>query len=295
MTENTQQQSTAVATQKTTKTDVAQVFIDKLKDSWVSVLPSVCTPERFARVALSCLRKNQKLVAALQTSDGRTSLAQQFMKCAELGIEPDGRRAYLIPYKNDIQLIIDYKGIAELAMRSGKISNIHADKVCENDEFEYNVGSIEKHRIDFKKDRGKAYAYYAIVTFKDGTKKCEVMSKAEIDGIRRRSKSANNGPWVTDYDEMAKKTVFRRLSKWLPLSPEMQRVLDIDDEDFVKGRHIVDIPVDESVAPEERYKAVEIAAEAEIQDAEADVIEPEEAEQPIDDEIPEFVLGDPNK
>lgn len=293
MTENTQQQSTAVATQKTTKTDVAQVFIDKLKDSWVSVLPSVCTPERFARVALSCLRKNQKLVAALQTSDGRTSLAQQFMKCAELGIEPDGRRAYLIPYKNDIQLIIDYKGIAELAMRSGKISNIHADKVCDNDEFEYNVGSIEKHRIDFKKDRGKAYAYYAIVTFKDGTKKCEVMSKAEIDGIRRRSKSANNGPWVTDYDEMAKKTVFRRLSKWLPLSPEMQRVLDIDDEDFVKGRHIVDIPVDESVAPEERYKAVEIAAEAEIQDAEAEVIEPE-AEQPIDDEVPEFVLDNPN-
>lgn len=284
MTENVQQQ-TAVATKPK---DTAAVFIDKMKESWVAVLPKVCTPDRFARVALTCMRKNPKLVAALQTQDGRTSLAQQFMKCAELGIEPDGRRAYLIPYKNDIQLIIDYKGIAELAMRSGQISNIHADKVCENDEFEYNVGQIEKHKIDFKKERGKAYAYYAIVTFKDGTKKCEVMSKHEIDGIRHRSKSANNGPWGTDYDEMAKKTVFRRLSKWLPQSPEMQQAFDVDDEDFIKGRHIVDIPVDDSVAPEERYKAVEIAAEAEIKDAEAEVIEAKA--EPIEDEIPEFVL-----
>lgn len=154
------------------------------------------------------------------------------MKCAELGIEPDGRRAYLIPYKNDIQLIIDYKGIAELAMRSGMISNIHADKVCENDEFEYNIGEITKHRIDFRKPRGEAYAYYAIVTFKDGTKKCEVMSKDEVDAIRKRSKSPNNGPWVTDYDEMAKKTVFKRLSKWLPLSPELQKGIDIDNEEY---------------------------------------------------------------
>lgn len=290
MTENVQQQQTAVAIKPK---DTAAVFIDKMKESWVAVLPKVCTPDRFARVALTCMRKNPKLVAALQTQDGRTSLAQQFMKCAELGIEPDGRRAYLIPYKNDIQLIIDYKGIAELAMRSGQISNIHADKVCENDEFEYNVGQIEKHKIDFKKERGKAYAYYAIVTFKDGTKKCEVMSKHEIDGIRRRSKSANNGPWVTDYDEMAKKTVFRRLSKWLPQSPEMQQAFDVDDEDFIKGRHIVDIPVDDSVAPEERYKAVEIAAEAEIKDAEADVIEA--PAEPIEDEIPEFALENQNR
>lgn len=268
------------------KTDVASAFIDKLKDSWALVLPKVCTPDRFARVALTCIRKNQKLAYALQTQEGRLSLSEQFMKCAELGIEPDGRRAYLIPYKNDVQLIIDYKGIAELAIRSGQISNIHADKVCENDEFEYNVGIIEKHRIDFKKERGKAYAYYAIVTFKDGTKKSEVMSKAEIDTIRKRSKSANNGPWVTDYDEMAKKTVFRRLSKWLPLSPEMQKAFDIDDEDFIKGRQIIDVSVKDDVPPEERYKAVEFET--------VDEIETSEAESTIDDEVPEFMLDEPD-
>lgn len=271
-TEIVETQQTAVATKPT---DTAAVFIDKLKESWTLVLPKVCTPERFARVALTCLRKNPKLAQAIMTKEGRLSVSEQFMKCAELGIEPDGRRAYLIPYKNEVQLIIDYKGIAELAMRSGKISNIHADKVCENDEFEYNVGQIDKHKIDFKRDRGQAYAYYAIVTFKDGTKKCEVMSKGDIDKIRKRSKSANCGPWVTDYDEMAKKTVFRRLSKWLPLSPEMQKVLDIDDEDFRKGHQIVDVPVSDDIAPEERYKAVEMAADAEteIKDAEATEIE----------------------
>lgn len=218
--------------QETKKVDVVQKYVDELSAGWVRVLPKICTPERFARVAVTCIKKNSKLILALQTKEGKKSLAEAFMKCAELGIEPDGRRAYLIPYKNDIQLIIDYKGIAELAMRSGMISNIHADKVCENDEFEYNIGEITKHRIDFRKPRGEAYAYYSIVTFKDGTKKCEVMSKDEIDAIRKRSKSPNNGPWVTDYDEMAKKTVFKRLSKWLPLSPELQKGIDIDNEEY---------------------------------------------------------------
>lgn len=218
--------------QETKKVDVVQKYVDELSAGWVRVLPKICTPERFARVAVTCIKKNGKLIMALQTKEGKKSLAEAFMKCAELGIEPDGRRAYLIPYKNDIQLIIDYKGIAELAMRSGMISNIHADKVCENDDFEYNIGEITKHRIDFRKPRGEAYAYYAIVTFKDGTKKCEVMSKDEVDAIRKRSKSPNNGPWVTDYDEMAKKTVFKRLSKWLPLSPELQKGIDIDTEEY---------------------------------------------------------------
>lgn len=222
--------------------DIAKDFVEQIQDGWNKALPKICTPERFARVALTCLKKDGKLLAAIQTAEGRASIAQAFMKCAELGIEPDGRRAYLIPYKNDVQLIIDYKGIAELAMRSGYVANIHADKVCENDEFEYNIGAIEKHRIDFKKERGDAYAYYAIVTFKDGTKKCEVMSKKEIDAIKERSaawgawlKWKKTCPWNTDYDEMAKKTVFKRLAKWIPQSPELRQAIDFDDDDYRKA------------------------------------------------------------
>ncbi len=240
------------------KKDIALDFVNMIKSGWDSVLPTVCTPDRFARVALTCIKKDGKLLAAINTKEGRASIAAAFMKCAELGIEPDGRRAYLIPYKNDVQLIIDYKGIVELAMRSGFISNIHADKICENDEFEYNIGTIEKHKINFKEARGKAYAYYAIVTFKDGTKKCEVMNKDEIDAVRKRSKAANNGPWVTDYDEMAKKTVFKRLSKWIPQSPELRQAIDYDDADY---KHVKSETFFEPQDDAERYQAIDLDAE----------------------------------
>lgn len=221
------------------KQDIANSFIEKARAGWAEVLPKVCTPDRFARVALSCLKSDNKLLDVIATKDGQLSILKAFKTCAELGIEPDGRRAYLIPFKNEVNLIIDYKGIAELAMRSGFVANIHADKVCENDEFEYNIGTIEKHRIDFKKERGNAYAYYAIVTFKDGSKKCEVMSKSEIDKIKERSaawgawlKWKKICPWNSDYDEMAKKTVFKRLAKWIPQSPELRKAIETDDEDY---------------------------------------------------------------
>ena len=246
-----------------TKKEVAPVdanqFVEKIKESWSLVLPSVCTPDRFARVALSCLRKNEKLVQAIQTKEGQVSVAQAFMQCAELGIEPDGRRAYLIPYKNEVQLIIDYKGIAELAMRSGYVSNIHADKVCEKDDFVYNMGNIEKHIINFREERGEPYAYYAVVTLKDGTKKSEVMSKKEVDAIKERSsawsaykKYGKICPWNTDYDEMAKKTVFKRLAKWIPQSPEIQKAIEIDDADYKKEPVAIE-PI--TINPED-YKAV---------------------------------------
>lgn len=250
--------------------DNALAFIEQIKSGWNKALPKVCTPERFARVALTCLKKDSKLMDAIQYAGGRASVAAAFMKCAELGIEPDGRRAYLIPYKNNktkdytVELIIDYKGIVELAMRSGYVANIHADKVCENDEFEYNIGTIEKHRIDFHKERGAAYAYYAIVTFKDGTKKCEVMSKDEIDAVKKRSsaweaweKWNKPCPWNTDYDEMAKKTVFKRLSKWIPQSPEMRQAIDYDDEDYRQITPEITLPEEDPT----QYDAIDLDQE----------------------------------
>jgi len=269
-------------TKQEPKQDLALAFIEQIKNGWDNVLPTVCTPDRFARVALTCIKKDGKLLAAINTKEGRASIAAAFMKCAELGIEPDGRRAYLIPYKNDVQLIIDYKGIAELAMRSGFVSNIHADKVCENDDFEYNIGTIEKHKIDFRKPRGNAYAYYAIVTFKDGTKKCEVMNKEEIDAIKERSsawkawlKYKKECPWNTDYDEMAKKTVFKRLSKWIPQSPELRQAIDIDDEDYRPAKPSIPLDIDDAT----RYQAIDLEPETETPALEA-APEPAEEKQP---------------
>lgn len=224
------------AKKEVAKTADLRTFIesDKVQAEIAKALPQICTPERFLRVSMTAITKTPKLLEC-----ERTSFVAALLDCASLGIEPDGRRAHLIPFFNkkknitECQLIIDYKGLVELVMRSGKIRLLHADKICDNDVFEYNAGKIIEHKIDFKKPRGKAYAYYSYAEMKDGSQKSEVMTLEEINGIKSRSKSQSFGPWVTDFDEMAKKTVFKRLSKWLQLSPEDSQVLQkVDAQEF---------------------------------------------------------------
>lgn len=232
-TELTAAQNNAPAKKNTTKD---WLLSDGLKNQIAQALPKICTPERFMRVLLTAMQRTPKLMQCT-----RESLMESFINCSQLGIEPDGRRAYLIPYGTTCTLIIDYKGLVELALRSGKISNIFADVVCENDEFEYDMGEIKKHKIDFKKPRGAMYAAYAICRFKDGTVQSCVMSKEDIEKVRRSSKSANGSTWKDWYDEMAKKTAFKRLAKWLPLSPELRDAIDLDD----KATGLADVEVKE--------------------------------------------------
>ena len=208
-----------------------QIESPKFRDEIAKALPKHLTPDRFIRVAVSALTRTPKLKECEPVS-----LFGAMLTLSQLGIEPDGRRAHLIPFENrrrgcvECQLIIDYKGLAEMAMRSGVVSYLHADVVCDADIFEENMGEIVAHKIDRRKPRGEVYAAYAICKFKDGTAKAEVMSSEEIEAIRKRSKAGNSGPWITDWNEMAKKTVFRRLSKWLPLSPEFRDAVEADDE-----------------------------------------------------------------
>lgn len=209
---------------------------EKMKAQFAAALPRHLTPDRFVRVAITALTRTPKLQECTQES---------FFKClldlSAMGLEPDGRRAHLIPYRDnkrgvtECQLIVDYKGLAELVMRSGTVSNIHADKVCENDEFVFDRGEIKAHEIDFRKPRGEAYAYYALVRFKDGSEKAEVMTREEVESIRKRSRAGASGPWVTDFDEMAKKTAFRRCSKWLNLSAEIRDALEKDADQLAES------------------------------------------------------------
>lgn len=200
---------------------------DAFKAQVAKALPKHLTPDRFIRIACTAMLKTPKLMECTQTS-----VFNALLSLSQLGLEPDGRRAHLIPYGNVCQLIVDYKGLVELAMRSGNVANIHADVVCDNDEFVYDRGQITKHAINFREKRGNVFAAYATVRFKDGTEKTEVMNKEEIEAIRKRSKAGNDGPWVTDWNEMAKKTVFRRLSKWITLSPEYHEILEKDFDSF---------------------------------------------------------------
>jgi len=230
--------STDIATQpkQATLTDI--VASNGFKNQLSMVLPKHLTPERFARIALTCMRKVPKLQQCTQES-----LLGCLMTLSQYGLEPDGRRAHLIPFENrkagtvECTLIIDYKGLAELVLRSGLVSYLHADIVCDGDIFEYNLGRIVSHvpwflRRDKDKpsEPGEVYAVYATVVNKDGTSKSDVMSRKEVDAIRARSKSGNSGPWVTDWSEMAKKTAFKRLSKWLVLSAEFRDASESEDE-----------------------------------------------------------------
>lgn len=233
---------------------------DAFKLQVAKALPRHLTPDRFIRVACTAIMRTPKLADCDQTS-----FFNALLNLSQLGLEPDGRRAHLIPFNNtkrgcvECQLIVDYKGLVELAMRSGSVANIHADVVCEGDEFEYDMGEVKRHRIDFHAGkRGKPYAAYAVCTFKDGTRKAEVMSAEDVEGIRKRSKAGQSGPWVTDWNEMAKKSCFRRLSKWLPLSPEYRDALEADDDRL----HDVTITVPESTAPRPLKRHVEEPAPA---------------------------------
>lgn len=220
---------------------------DNIKAQFALALPKHLDPERFSRIAITALTRTPKLQDCTQES---------FFRClldlSALGLEPDGRNAHLIPYKNnkaqttECQLQIDYKGYVDLVMRSGEVSYIHADKVCENDVFVVDCGEVKQHLIDYKKPRGEVYAYYCIIRKKDGTAKTEVMSLLEVLEVRDKSqgyKSAmqykNDHPWISHQDEMGKKTVFKRAQKWVRLSSEIQQIIQKEDErDFALARNV---------------------------------------------------------
>ena len=201
-------------------------------EQFAKALPTHLTPERFSRIAITALTRTPKLAECTEAS-----LMRCLLDLSALGLEPDGRRAHLIPYKDQCTLVIDWKGLAELAMRSGIIAKLHADVVCENDVFEFNLGEVSRHVIDFRRPRGEPYAAYALAVTKDGATFCVVMTRDEIEKIRDNSqgykaavKYQKDSPWTTNEGEMWKKTAFRRLSKWLPLSPEFRDALDKDDD-----------------------------------------------------------------
>lgn len=208
---------------------------EQFKSAVHAALPRHMKVERFVRVALNATMRQPELLQCTQESFFRAML-----DLSAYGLEADGRRAHLIPFWNnkvtprqrEVQLIIDYKGIAELVRRSGDVSYIHADVVYEKDEWDFEFGSkaFLKHKPNLE-DRGqKIKAVYSFVKLADGSEDFIVLSRSDVEKVRKRSKSSDSGPWVSDWDEMAKKTAFRRHSKWLPLSPETRDVVEHDDE-----------------------------------------------------------------
>ena len=213
------------------------------------VLPKHMTAERMIRVALTATMKTPKLLQC--TAD---SLTRCMLDCSALGLEPDGRRAHLIPFednRNNVMictLIIDYKGLVELAMRSGLVSYLYADVVREGDLFEFSLGEIKRHvpwflRRDEEKpaEAGQDIAVYAYARMSNGSSAVAVMSIDEVYSIRNNSQGwqafkkgfTKKNPWdPSDWvseQEMKKKTALRRLCKMVPLSPEFRDAVEKDD------------------------------------------------------------------
>ena len=199
-------------------------------------LPKAMTPERLVRVVTTECRKTPALLNC-----NPESFLGAVLQCAQLGLEPGGAlgHCYLLPFGNgkakdgrpNAQLIIGYRGMIDLARRSGQIVSICAYTVHEKDHFEWRLGLDPdiQHVPSPEADRGKMTYVYAVAKLKGGGVQFEVMSRAEVEKVRKQSKAGSSGPWVTHFDEMAKKTVIRRLFKYLPVSIEAARAVEVDE------------------------------------------------------------------
>lgn len=224
-------------------------LIRRMEPQIRKALPSVITPERFTRMVLTALSSTPKL----QTCTPQSFLGAM-MQAAQLGVEPNTPlgQAYLIPYGSVCQFQIGYKGLIDLAYRSGEVSSIQAHEVHENDTFEYEYGLEPKLRhVPAMTDRGPVTYYYAVLKLKNGGVGFEVMSRDDVEAFaRKKSKAYSNGPWKTDFDEMAKKTVLKKVMKYAPLKTEFARAVASDES--VKTMKM-DEPADMLDAPNEIY------------------------------------------
>lgn len=208
-----------------------------MKSQLAAALPRHMTPDRMIRIVTTEIRKTP----ALANCDMQ-SFVGAIVQCSQLGLEPGSAlgHAYLLPFgnkneqsgKKNVQLIIGYRGMIDLARRSGQIASLSARVVREGDEFSYEFGLEEKliHRPGTNETAPITHVY-AVARLKDGGTQFEVMTAKQIELVKTQSEAAKSGPWVTHWEEMAKKTVIRRLFKYLPVSIEIQHAVSMDERD----------------------------------------------------------------
>ena len=210
-----------------------QSYIKAMEGEIKKALPSVITPERFTRMVLSAISVNPKLGSCTPRS-----FLGAMMSAAQLGLEPNTPlgQAYILPYLNkgtlEAQFQIGYKGLIDLAYRSGEVEVIQSHIVYENDEFECNYGlePTLKH-TPATKDRGEAVKVYAMFKTKSGGFGFEVMSMEDVRiHAEKYSKAYNTSfsPWKTNFEEMAKKTVLKRVLKYAPLKSDFVKAVAQD-------------------------------------------------------------------
>ena len=197
---------------------------------FATALPKPINSDRFVRIAITTIRQNPKLAQCNQES-----LLGALMVSAQLGLEPGVLgQCYLIPYGRECQFQIGYKGMIELLRRSGQLKDIYAYSVYENDEFEmtYGLDRDLKHKPNLQ-NKGNFIGCYCVAVLKDDARAFEYMTKEEIEAHGKKfSKTYGNGPWKSDFEAMAHKTVVKKMLKWLPVSVEFLEMANKDEKTF---------------------------------------------------------------
>lgn len=251
--------------------DTLKKLLEVNKPSIAAALPRHMTADRMLRVALTAARTTPDLLKC-----DPKSVVEQILTVSQLGLEPNDVRglAYLIPFKNnaaqryDCQLIIGYKGFADLARRSGQVSTLNSFIVYDKEPFQFLAGSLPtlSHQPLPPAQRGQnKVGVYAVAVLKDGTSQFAFMWADEVEGIRKKSPAArkSGSPWETAEEEMWKKTAVRRLAKLLPLSPEWNMAAAVDEYQeagvagaqagagfFTEDEDEPEKPLEDSVQPE---------------------------------------------
>ena len=253
-------------------------MLTRSQEQIAMALPKHMNADRMLRVAMTSIQRTPKLLEC-----SPESLVGAVIESAQLGLEPDSMtgEAYLVPYGNKCTLIPGYKGLLTLARRSGQVKTIYAHCVHEKDEFRYELGLRPDliHIPSGEADRGEVTHVYAVALLEPDGHHFEVMSRAQVEAIRSSSKAGRSGPWVTHWDEMARKTVLRRVCKYLTLSPEMNRAVSLED------RHDAGVIEVGSIGIVPDIETVEASIEEPVSqlDQLADAIEGEIVEEPETD------------
>lgn len=245
-------------------------LLEQMKPELALALPKHMTPERMARQALTVFRTTRGLDKCTPQS-----FLGALMTCAQVGLEPGPQgHVWLIPFRNkgtmEVTFILGYQGMIELARRSGDLLDISAHTVFQKEvdegrfDVQYGTNGGIRHRPILFGDKGPAVGYYARATLKSGGRPFVVLSKADVDAFRRRSatqKAEASGPWNSDYEAMAWKTCVRRLSRWLPQSPELAASLAHEEtvRDVVPGKVTATVLDMQPPEPEDEPEGIERA------------------------------------
>lgn len=243
-----------------------------------AALPAHVSVEKFSRVAMTAIQNNPDLQGA-----DRRSLFGAVVRLAQDGLLPDGREAALVMFGKKAQAMPMIAGVLKKIRQSGEVAKISAQVVYENDTFEISYGfdeDVQHVPPPLGQSRGNPVGCYATAVLKDGSKLLEVMDLEQIEKVRNVSRASKNGPWVTWWDEMARKTVMRRLAKRLPMSTDLEETMFSRDETMATT---IDQPVQLSVVRDEAEDDAPPAnrlehLESQIEDEGDDTGEAEDAE-----------------